>query len=78
MGTSMKMVVIAMYMPPNYTVPRGNFCLEHIENLVKEIKKRYNDQFIVLGGDFNQWQADCPRRLCAHQRGTRRADEKGS
>ena len=47
-GTSRKMVVVAVYMPPNYTVPRGNSCLEYVENLVIEIKRRYNLSLIHI------------------------------
>ena len=57
-GSSRKMVVIAAYIPPNYIVSRGRGCVEHIEELIVQVKRTYNDPFIVLGGDFNQWQAE--------------------
>ena len=58
LGTSRKVVVIAAYLPPNYTVPRGRSCLEHLENLLIEVKRRFNDPYIVLAGDYNQWPAE--------------------
>ena len=58
MGTSRKMVVLAVYMPPNYTVPRSNLCLEYLENMIIEMKRRFTGPYIVLAGDFNQWPID--------------------
>ena len=57
-GSSRKLVVIAAYLPPNYTVPRGAGCLEHIENVLVHVKQRFKDPFIALGGDFNQWSGE--------------------
>ena len=56
-GSSRKIAVIAAYIPPNYTVPNGSACLDHIENLIEHVKRQYRDPFIVLAGDFNQWSA---------------------
>ena len=56
--SSRKFVVIAVYIPPNYTVARGSACLDYLENLVFEIKRRYSDPFIYIAGDFNQWAID--------------------
>ena len=55
-GTSRKIVVIAAYIPPNYLVPRGAACLEYIESLVIDLKNKYRDPYIVIAGDFNQWE----------------------
>ena len=54
-GYSRKLLTVACYLPPNYAVPRGRDALDHIENVVRELKRRYRDPFIVVGGDFNQW-----------------------
>ena len=54
-GRSRKLVTMACYLPPNYTVPRGKEALEKVEDVVREIKRKYADPFIVVGGDFNQW-----------------------
>lgn len=54
-GISRKLVVVAAYIPPNYSVSRGSACIEHIESLIIEIKRRYRDPLLVLAGDFNQW-----------------------
>ena len=55
-GYSRKLLVVACYVPPNYPVGRGRGCLSHIEDVVLELKRRYRDPFILVGGDFNQWQ----------------------
>ena len=54
-GHARKLVVIACYLPPNYTVPRANACLAHITDVVLEARRRYTDPYILVGGDFNQW-----------------------
>ena len=59
-GYSRKLLTVACYLPPNYTVARGREALEHLEDVVREIKSRYQDPFIVVGGDFNQWQVEDP------------------
>ena len=58
LGSSRHLVVVAAYIPPNYTVPRGRACIEYIEELLVEIKRKINDPFIILGGDFNQLPAE--------------------
>ena len=54
-GTSRKVIVIAVYIPPNYTVARGNACMDFVENVVIDMKRKFRDPYIVLAGDFNQW-----------------------
>ena len=54
-GHSRKLLTVACYLPPNYNVQKGREALSHIEDVVLELKRRYKDPFIVVGGDFNQW-----------------------
>ena len=54
-GYSRKLLTVGCYLPPNYPVPRDKFALEHIENVVRELKRTYKEPFIVVGSDFNQW-----------------------
>ena len=54
-GHASKVVVIAAYIPPNYTARRAHDCIDYINGSVVEIKRRYKDPIIVLSGDFNQW-----------------------
>ena len=54
-GHSRKFITVACYLPPNYNARRGKDALDHIENVVLEIKRRYRDPFIMVAGDFNQW-----------------------
>ena len=51
-----KFYIIGAYIPPGYTVPRGKACLEHIRNLVLHIKNSAQDPYILVAGDFNQWE----------------------
>ena len=55
-GQKRRMVVIACYIPPNYTVNRAKQCMDYIASLVIEAKRRVKDPYIVVSGDFNQWQ----------------------
>ena len=54
-GSSRKVVVVAAYIPPNYTVARGAACLEDVESVIIEAKRRFRDPYIITAGDFNQW-----------------------
>ena len=50
-----KLLTVACYLPPNYTVGRSRAALDHIEDVVQTLKSTYKDPFIIVGGDFNQW-----------------------
>ena len=54
-GHSRKMVVVACYLPPGYDVPKGKRALDYITDVVLEIKRKYRDPYLVVTGDFNQW-----------------------
>ena len=54
-GISRKFFILAAYIPPGYSVPRGRACLQHIADIVLDIKGRHTDPLIVCAGDFNQW-----------------------
>ena len=51
----LKIVIIAVYIPPNYLVARGRACLKYVEQCVLDIKNRYRDPYFVVAGNFNQW-----------------------
>ena len=53
-GSARKLVVVAAYIPPNYTVPRARQCMDHIESLIIEIRQKFQDPYVVVAGDFNQ------------------------
>ena len=57
-GHSRKMVVIARYLPPNYTRTRAAGAMEYIGDIVTDMKRRFSDPFIIIAGDFNQWKID--------------------
>ena len=57
-GHSRKLVVLACYVPPGYNRFRGASALEYIEGLVIQVKRRYEDPYVVLAGDFNQWKVE--------------------
>ena len=59
-GHSRKFVVVACYIPPGYTRQRGQAALDYIENVVIQVKRKYQDPFVAVAGDFNQWKLeDC-------------------
>ena len=57
-GSARKLVVVAAYIPPNYPVPRARQCLDFIESLIIQVRLTFRDPYIVVAGDFNQWQID--------------------
>ena len=57
-GISRKIVVIACYVPPNYSAKRGKDFLDYLTDLVLQIKRKYTDPYIVVSGDFNQWDVE--------------------
>ena len=77
-----KLYVVAAYIPPNYTVPRGRDCLQHISDIILDIKRRHDDPLILVAGDFNQWEVgealadydDLEEIITPATRGTRRID----
>ena len=52
-----KVICIACYMPPNMRSSDANDNLEYLVDLVTEMKRMHADCTIVVGGDFNQWDA---------------------
>ena len=54
-GIKQKCLVIAAYAPPGYRVGRARACMRYIRDLILEIKNKFNDPYINLAGDFNQW-----------------------
>ena len=50
-----KIFVIGAYLPPGYNVPRARVCMQHINNIILELKSKFRDCMICLAGDFNQW-----------------------
>ena len=77
-----KFFIIACYLPPNYTVPRAKSCLTFIYQTVLDIKNKFADPYIIVAGDFNQWDiatglADFPdlwETIAGPTRGDRRID----
>ena len=53
-----KLVVVAYYLPPNYTKRRGQEALAHISDVLVVVKHKYKDPYIFLAGDFNQWDIE--------------------
>ena len=56
MNIARKILVIAAYIPPGYSVPRGRACLQHICDLVLDMKNKHPDPLLIIAGDFNQWE----------------------
>ena len=50
-----KFFILAVYIPPGYPVPRGKACLQHVADIVLDIKAKFADPLILIAGDFNQW-----------------------
>ena len=57
-GHRRKLVVLAAYLPPNYTRNKTQATMDYIADIIVDIKRKYKDPFILLTGDFNQWNVD--------------------
>lgn len=54
-GVSEKIIVIAVYLPPNYPKHKADSCLDYIADVISEAKRQFPSPMIVVGGDWNQW-----------------------
>ena len=50
-----KVVIIAVYIPPNYPKHKADACLDYVADTVSEAKRRFPSPMIVVAGDWNQW-----------------------
>ena len=57
-GHKQKVVVIACYVPPNYKKQRGQEALECLGDVVVEMRRKFSDPYLAIGGDFNQWTVE--------------------
>ena len=55
-GFSRPVLVVACYVPPGYPVPKGSACVAYIRDVVTELKRKYDDPYITVAGDLNQWE----------------------
>ena len=54
-GHTRKLAVLACYLPPGYSVREADSALEYITNAITMLKQKYTDPYIVVAGDYNQW-----------------------
>ena len=47
--------VVTTYVRPNYMTSRTESALNYLSNVIVEVKRKFRDCWIVVGGDFNQW-----------------------
>ena len=81
-GLQRKIITIACYVPPNYITNRANKCLERVAGIVVDVKRIYKDPYIIISGDFNQWDialaleefSDLHETSAGPTRGTRTID----
>ena len=57
-GLSRKIALLGCYIPPSYNTARATNCLNYIEELAIEMKRRLKDPIIIVTGDFNQWDIE--------------------
>ena len=49
-----KVIVVAVYLPPNYTRPRAEACLDYIADVISEAKRLFDYPLPIVGCDWNQ------------------------
>ena len=59
-----KVVIVAVYIPPNYPKVKADACLDYVSDVVSEAKRRFESPMITVAGDWNQW--DVRRVLDEH------------
>ena len=57
-GYSRKVVVLACYLPLNLKADQAAGALDFIRGAVVEMKRKFQDPYVVVSGDFNQWKVD--------------------
>ena len=57
-GVGDKVVVVAVYIPPNYPRHRAVACLDYVADVVSEAKRQFASSLVVVAGDWNQWPVD--------------------
>ena len=50
---SRKFIAICAYMPPNMSSSAARGCLDFLVDVILNLKSKYKDPFIAIGGDFN-------------------------
>ena len=57
-GHKRKLVVIGVYLPPNVSVSRADECMFFLSDAILEVKRRFDNPWIFVAGDFNQWPVE--------------------
>lgn len=57
-GIGEKIIVVAVYIPPNYPGHRATSCLDYIADVISEAKRRFSSSMITVAGNWNQWPVD--------------------
>ena len=57
-GHSRKTIVVACYLPPNMPLDRAEKCMCYISDVIVEVKARFNNPYLFIAGDFNQWRIE--------------------
>ena len=53
-GQRRKVVVIVVYVPPHYNADQNRSLLNYTNDVLMAVKSKYEDPYIVYGGDFNR------------------------
>ena len=53
-GQRRKVLMIAAYIPPSYNAADNKSCTEYLCDVLISLKNRFNDPYIIIGGDFNK------------------------
>ena len=56
-GQRRKLLVIAVYVPPDYDSDQSSQCLSEVNDMILSLRKRYNNPYVVVGGDWNKREA---------------------
>ena len=49
-GCGKKIVIIACYLPPKYTVPRGREAMDCVAGMISDAKRQHDDPYVLVAG----------------------------
>ena len=56
-GQRRKVLVVAVYLPPSYDADQTHRCLSKVNDTVLALKRRYDNPYVIVAGDFNRRDA---------------------
>ena len=53
-GQRRKILALCLYIPPWYDADLNNRCLDHVNQVIRSLRNKYQEPYLVLAGDMNR------------------------